>query len=95
MEEIVHIMLDHPKVILIADARGRRTRTHHPNVEDEAFCVGAACIIPYPALFSAVNHSGESATTIASRYDVSLDYVTYRVKRAGLARVYAKRQRGG
>jgi hypothetical protein len=92
MEEIVHIILDHPKVSLIVDKNGRLERTHDQRIEDEAFGVGAACIIPYPALFAAVNDRAESSVTIAARYQVSVDYVTYRIKRAGLTNVYRKRQ---
>jgi len=92
MEEIVHILRDHPKTELSFDgtSSGSWTRPYHAALEDEAYCVGAACIIPYKQLFEAVHHLRESAAEIAARFDVSPDYATYRINRAGLSRVYAK-----
>jgi hypothetical protein len=95
MEEVVHILLDHPKVaIQIGDAGRASVRSFDKAIEDEAYCVGAACILPYPALFNAVHRAGDSAASIAARLSVSRDYVEYRIKRSGLAGVYYKRQRG-
>jgi len=94
MEEVVHIVLDHPRTILV---RSHQTvglpRTYDEAIEDEAYCVGAACIIPWPDLFAAVHRRGEDASTIAERYGVSREYAQYRINLAGLARVYAKQQR--
>lgn len=95
MEEIVHIVLDHPKTTLSLDRRGKLVgnRTFNGGVEDEAFNVGAACIIPYRDLFYAIKDRYETAEQIAERYDVSTKCVEYRIKRAGLSRVYAKQVR--
>jgi hypothetical protein len=97
MEEIVHIVLDHPKTPLAPRrAAGRKntvlawTRPYDRAVEDEAYNVGAACLLPYPELFYAVNERHEHANVIAERAGVSDDHVIYRIKRAGLARVYNK-----
>src|SRR4029077_3585770 len=55
MEEIVHIVLDHRKSCLVKDAAtGHWERTHDEDAEDEAYSVGAACLMPYPELFHAV-----------------------------------------
>lgn len=89
MEEVVHVVLDHPKVPLLLDG-SRWSRPFNREVEDEAFNVGAACIIPYKPLFNAVKHEHAAAAEIADRYDVSVEYVDYRIKRAGLYRVYRK-----
>jgi hypothetical protein len=94
MEEVVHIVVNHPKTtLMITDSGVAAIRSYDQAVEDEAYCVGAACIIPYPALFHAVHRSSETAAVIAGRYKVSRDYVEYRIKRAGLTRVYAKQRR--
>lgn len=93
MEEIVHVLRDHPKTVLSLDGAsvGERGRSYNGAVEDEAYCVGAACIIPYPRLFQAVHHNGETMAAIGVAAQVSEDYVAYRIKRAGLSRVYAKK----
>ncbi len=116
MEEIVHIVLDHPKTTLTVTSGGlttipefihdasissientklrgavdRSARTFSNQVEDDAFNVGAACIIPYRHLFDAVHKRQEHLRTIAARFNVSEDLVTYRIKRAGLSKVYGK-----
>ncbi len=92
MEEIVHILRDHPKTQLCFDgtSSGSWARPYHAALEDEAYCVGAACIIPYKQLFEAIHRLHESAAAIAVRFDVSPVYATYRINRAGLSRVYAK-----
>ncbi len=91
MEEIVHIVLGHPKSTLFrASGATEWKRSHDGGVEDEAFTVGAACLLPYPELFRAVNHAHEAATAIAARIGVSEQCVEFRIKRAGLSRVYRK-----
>ena len=89
MEEVVHIVSGHPKVPL-RFGDGAWKRPFEKEVEDEAFNVGAACIVPYKLLFNAVKNEGLSASEIASQYVVSVAYVTFRIKRAGLYRVYQK-----
>jgi hypothetical protein len=90
MEEIVHIVLGHPLTELTSSSTRKWKRAFHKDIEDEAYCVGSACIIPYPELFHAIRDRHESVGEIATRYDVSEQYVRYRVNRAGLARVYGK-----
>lgn len=94
MEEIVHVVLDHPKteITLGAGGGGVWVRAYNGDVEDEAFSVGAACILPWPELFAAVSDRGESTATIAQRYSVSEAYARFRVQRAGLWAVYKARQ---
>lgn len=97
MEEVVHIVLDHAKTKLTV-SRARRvstpalawTRPYDSVIEDEAYNVGAACLLPYPALFQAVNDRHEPASVIAEQAGLSADHVIYRIKRAGLARIYHK-----
>jgi hypothetical protein len=91
MEEVVHIVLDHPPSrLMLNGVQGGAERRYEAAIEDEAYTVGAACLLPYPALFRAVNDTHESAAVIAARYGVSRDYVTFRIKRAGLVRIYNK-----
>lgn len=90
MEELVHVVLDHPKVRLDFSGNGRWRRPFEKEVEDEAYNVGAACMIPYRELFNALKHEGLCLEGLAARYDVSTRYIHYRINRAGLHRVYAK-----
>lgn len=114
MEEIVHIVLDHPKttVTLSIDApkvamqrdeparmgtvtrtrttAARSLRTYSPTVEDDAFNIGAACVVPYRLLFEAVHARREDVTVLATRHQLSEELITYRIKRAGLSNVYRK-----
>lgn len=87
MEEIVHIVLDHPRSEVMPGVCGTR-RTHDKGVEDEAFNVGAACILPFRELFFAVKRDRTTIAQLAKQYNVSRDYVVFRIKRAGLTNVY-------
>lgn len=89
-EEVVHIVLDHPKTEVSRNGVRGTSRTFNKAVEDEAYCVGAACIMPYRELFNAVHDRHEDVDVIAARYVVSKEYVHYRIRRAGLDRIYKK-----
>jgi Zn-dependent peptidase ImmA (M78 family) len=91
MEEVVHIVLDHPKSQLTIDPRtGKWQRSFDKNVEEEAYGVGAACIIPYKALFFAIKYDHDVISTLAERYNVSEEYMYFRIKLSGLLNVYRK-----
>lgn len=92
MEEIVHIVFDHPKTKLMFSMAGNGSwvRPFDSDVEDEAYTVGSACILPYRFLFQAVNDHHRSAREISEELRVSQEYVAFRIKRAGLQRIYAK-----
>lgn len=94
MEEIIHFIRDHPRTPLVFDGDGAWDRPYDGEAEDEAYNVGAACILPYRSLFNRVNNRSESASSIARVFSVSREYVMYRIKRAGLYNTYRKRQRG-
>jgi hypothetical protein len=90
-------VLGHPKTPLAIARRAPGkpgvipwTRPYDPEVEDEAYNVGAACLLPCPFLYDAVNRQHEHATVIAGQARFSVDHVIYRIKRAGLGRVDAK-----
>jgi hypothetical protein len=89
-EEIVHIVGRHPKSILSRQADGNWLRSYAQQIEDEAFNVGAACMIPYERLFKAIKNDSISEAELAEHYDVSVDYVRFRIKRAGLYNIYRK-----
>jgi len=91
MEEIVHIVLGHPRVRLRSADGKRWSRSYDPQVEDEAFNVGAACIIPYRWLFNCLQSGHYDAADISKSVRSSVDYVEYRIKRAGLYPLYRKR----
>jgi len=90
MEEIVHIVRAHPKTAILDGGNGA-TRSYDSHVEDEAYAVGAACILPYPEIFRAISDNHETVEMLAHRFGVSTQYVEYRIKRAGLSAVYRKR----
>jgi hypothetical protein len=94
MEEIVHIALNHPRTLITAGSSpsGSTPRSHDAQIEDEAYNVGAACLIPYRDLFRAVKTHGETAAAIAVRYGLSEAYVDYRIRRSGLSAVYKRQQ---
>src|SRR6185312_6570380 len=93
MEEIVHIVLKHPKseLSLRFDITPVRARSYDANVETEAYSVGAACLLPYPELFHAIRDRRESVDALAHRFGVSQAYVEFRIKTAGLMRMYRSR----
>jgi hypothetical protein len=91
MEEIVHVIRRHPRTRLILDGHGDWKRPYDRIAEDEAFNVGAACIIPYRWLFQLVDGGHMDVAEISEHCGVSRSYVTYRIKRAGLYHVYQKR----
>jgi hypothetical protein len=92
MEEIVHITLGHPMTTITAERSnmGRAMRSYDGRVEDEAYAVGAACIIPYRTLFNAVRDDHAQAIHIAEQFNVSEQYAIFRIRKAGLGKVYAK-----
>ncbi len=95
MEEIVHVTMEHPRVRLEFGTNGKWIRPFEQDVEDEAFNVGAACILPYRWLFYELDGGNTDTATMASDLGVSDTYVTYRIKRAGLYRLYRSRAMRG
>ena len=79
-------MMGHPPST-ITTAGGR---TYNAVVEDEAFSVGGALVMPYGQLFSMVR-SGASITRIANAFAVSTSMAQYRVNRTGLSRMQRRR----
>lgn len=89
MEEIIHVLFDHPKTELELNGSTWQ-RPYDAAVEKEAYSVGAACIIPYKPLFQSIKDEHRTAEQIAGVFGVSVDYAFFRIKDAGLYRVYVK-----
>lgn len=83
MEEISHVFLGHqPSRLAIAavDRSGKpMARDYRPEVEEEAYGVGAAALVPYTALRRFVRR-GETSRQIARHFAVSRDLVEFRLK---------------
>jgi hypothetical protein len=91
MEELVHVILGHP-VSRLEMRGGLAVRTCAHDVEDEAFRLGAALVIPYRDLFNWLNW-GRPLETFPTVVEVSSGYLEFRVKRAGLWRLHRARAR--
>lgn len=86
-EELAHLVMGHPPSA-IDPAVG--VRTYNATVEQEAFSVGGAMVMPYGQLFRFVK-AGRSIEEIAGSFGVSQPMARYRVNRTGLSRMHAKR----
>ena len=87
-EELAHLVIGHPPSE-IDPATGMRT--YNRSVEEEAFGVGGALVMPYGQLFRMAK-AGRSTREIATAFAVSDQMANYRINRAGLRRMYAKRR---
>lgn len=91
MEEVSHVFLQHKPSGLEQVTAGLRSRTFDKEMEQEAYGVGAAAILPWEPLLEMVN-DGLAIRDIASDYIVSEQFVDYRIKRTGLWPIYKERQ---
>lgn|GEM_PF-3366630 len=91
LEELVHHGLGHPKSKLI-ERDGAVMRTCRHDVEDEAYCVATALLMPYRGLFYHVN-AGRALRDLDVPAPVSDDCRLFRVKRAGLWNIFNARRR--
>ena len=92
MEEICHLILGHqPSKLNYADnSHGSPVvstlgRTYHHQIEEEAYAIGAATLVPFKPLRDFLQ-SGLDVKSIADRFDVSVQLVNYRIRVAGLQR---------
>jgi Zn-dependent peptidase ImmA (M78 family) len=80
MEEICHVLLGHQhSELTTASKTAEASRTHHQQIEEEAYSVGAAALLPYRALACNLSR-GQSIKAIASHAGVSQALVRYRIK---------------
>ena len=77
MEEICHILFGHKPSGITAERIGGRS--YNFNIEEEAYTVGAAALVPYCSLKNFLA-SGVSPRKIASHFGVTPSLVIYRAK---------------
>jgi Zn-dependent peptidase ImmA (M78 family) len=83
MEEVCHILFGHKPSEIGAEQIGGRS--YNVNIEDEAYSVGAAALVPYHSL-KALLISGDSIRKIARRFGVTPSLIIYRAKGTGLGK---------
>lgn len=83
MEEVCHILFGHKPSEIGSEQIGGRS--YNVSIEDEAYSVGAAALVPYHSLKTLLV-SGESIRKIARRFGVTPSLVIYRAKGTGLGR---------
>lgn len=92
MEEISHVFLGHQPSRLAIKTVNRQgkpiARDYRPEIEEEAYSVGAAALVPYSALKRFIRQ-GKTSREIARHFNVSRDLVEYRIKISRLWEEYA------
>ncbi|MBO0862098.1 MAG: ImmA/IrrE family metallo-endopeptidase [Chloracidobacterium sp.] len=83
MEEVCHVLFGHKPSEIGAEQNGGRS--YNFSVEDEAYSVGAAALVPYHALKTLLI-SGDSIRKIARRFGVTPSLIVYRIKGTGLGK---------
>lgn len=93
MEEVSHVFLGHEPSRLGIEAEGRDgqaiARDFRPEIEQEAYGVGAAALVPYTALVKLVSE-GRSSKEIARHFEVSRELVDYRLRVSLLWEEYSR-----
>jgi len=93
MEEISHVFLGHKPSRLAVQNLNKEgkviARDYHAEIEEEAYSVGAAALVPYSALRRFVLQ-GKSSREIARHFNVSRELVEYRMKVSHLWNEYKK-----
>ena len=83
MEEISHVFLGHRPSRLAIKSYNKEGKTiardYRPEIEEEAYSVGAAALVPYSALRRFVLQ-GKTSREIARHFNVSRELVEYRMK---------------
>lgn len=94
MEEISHVFLGHkPSRLAIetTNSQGKAiARDYHAEIEEEAYSVGAAALVPYSALRRMIE-SGKTSAQIARHFRVSRQLVEFRIKISRLWEKYAEK----
>ncbi len=92
MEEISHVFLGHQPSRLAVRTLNKQgkpiARDYRPEIEEEAYGVGAAALVPYSSLKRFVAR-GKTSREIARHFNVSRDLVEYRIKVSKLWENYA------
>ncbi len=97
MEEISHVFLGHQPSRLAIKSYNQNgqeiARDYRPDIEEEAYSVGAAALVPYSALRDFVRE-GKSSRQIAKHFNVSRELVEYRLKISRLWPSYLEMMKG-
>ncbi len=97
MEEISHVFLGHkPSRLAIetVNAQGKTiARDYHAEIEEQAYSVGAAALVPYTALRRFIRE-GKTVTEIAKHFNVSRQLIEFRLKISRLWQEYISREFG-
>ena len=83
MEEVCHILFRHKPSEIGTEQIG--SRSYNVNIEDEAYSVGAAALVPYHSLKTLLI-SGDSIRKVARRFGVTPSLIVYRAKGTGLGK---------
>lgn len=90
MEEICHVFLGHKPSRLAIKKRNKNgeliARDYNAIVEEQAYSIGAAALVPYSALKRFVE-KGKTSREIAEHFNVSYQLVEYRIK---VSRIWKK-----
>ncbi|HNQ15080.1 MAG TPA: ImmA/IrrE family metallo-endopeptidase [Pyrinomonadaceae bacterium] len=92
MEEISHVFLGHQPSRLAVRTLNKQGKTiardYRPEIEEEAYGVGAAALVPFASLKRFIRR-GKTSREIAKHFNVSRDLVEYRIKISKLWDEYA------
>ncbi|REJ78166.1 MAG: ImmA/IrrE family metallo-endopeptidase [Acidobacteria bacterium] len=98
MEEICHVFLGHKPSRLAFRENGTdsnlKARDYNAEIEEQAYSVGAAALVPYESLREFVIR-GRTSRQIARHFDVSRQLVEYRIKVSKLWKDYLSVQGDG
>jgi hypothetical protein len=83
MEEVCHILFGHKPSKIGAGQIGGRS--YNFNIEEEAYAVGAAALVPYRSLRDLLG-SRASVRKIAGHFGVTPSLVVYRARGTGLGK---------
>jgi hypothetical protein len=88
MEEICHLLLGHKpsQVAATVGALGAAGRTYDESIEEEAYAVGAAALVPYLELATRLC-AAHTIKDIAAYFGVSQALVRYRIRVLGLTEI--------
>lgn len=83
MEEICHVFMGHKPSRLAIENKNKDGQTiardYHAEIEEEAYSIGAAALVPFSSLARMVDQ-GKTSREIAEHFKVSRELVEYRIK---------------
>ena len=97
MEEISHVFLGHEPSRLQVKNKNEKgieiARDYNREIEEQAYSVGAAALVPFSALRDFVG-AGKTSRQIAKHFNVSRELVEYRLKISRLWQNYLEKMKG-